>query len=761
MHPYLLPHLMGGCSKHRVKRSLLCAASASARATFTPAAPATSLRIGTISLWWKPAYLYTMSSAILVGGNQDYLRLDPVILGDTPSLQFLLNGGANGNVRSGLRICDPTAWRHTVVRWNTEQANPSDRIQIYDYGDLITSLEVASYPALNTNLAGLFQNGQPHAIGSRFDGLGFFDGCIAEVHLIDGQSLGPEHFGRKDPRSGNWAPIAWSGDHGRNGGYYPFIGDAGDAPATVAEGLKDRAPIGGAHVSANNYTPVNIATNDFVKDTPTNYRSGEDYRGNYCTLNPLDNGSVAAPSHGNLRQTLSGNTGTGAVSTFVPTRGRWYWEITVNSLTNAAANLGVIRGNLAATTFLSSNPSGVFYNSGGTKYVDGVNSAYGAAWGTLGVDYNIGIALNCDTQEITFSLNGISQGPIPLPNSTFGWKYHGQFSSASGQALTKVNFGQRPFAYAPPAGFKPLVTSAMPPPKVGRPSLAAVGAVNTGTNIESAIATLRIGWGAWYEEFKNITNAQSWKLRFSDDLANMLGYDTATGKVAFTAPTPADNYLGYATRVGSEWGVFTAEVAHNTGAATQVAHGLGAARKVAEARRTDADGDWLYLHPDLDAGKLLYKDAITIQTTDARLTVDATNVVLGAALPTGTYRVIVRAEIDGLRKFGRYNGNSSADGRNVNIGITPFRLDIKDLGGLSFWFCYDWLEKTGNPVDRVRSCNTNSAGNTSYPVARLAVGFKNMFAAGDPNQSGQQYVYEATAAAAFSTGDCVAQGTAR
>jgi hypothetical protein len=51
----------------------------------------------------------------------------------------------------------------------------------------------------------------------------YFDGYLAEVCLIDGQTLDPTSFGEFDEDSGIWKPIAVSGlTFGTNGFYLDF-----------------------------------------------------------------------------------------------------------------------------------------------------------------------------------------------------------------------------------------------------------------------------------------------------------------------------------------------------------------------------------------------------------------------------------------------------------------------------------------------------------------------------------------------------------
>jgi hypothetical protein len=94
-----------------------------------------------------------------------------------------------------------------------------------------------------------------------------------------------------------------------------------------------------------------------------------------------------------------------------------------------------------------------------TNITTGVPSAYGAAYGNGDV---IGVALDMDAGTLVFYKNGVSQG-------TAYSSLAGTFAPASGDGATNAwtaNFGQRPFAYTAPSGFKALVTTNLPEPTV-------------------------------------------------------------------------------------------------------------------------------------------------------------------------------------------------------------------------------------------------------------------------------------------------------
>ena len=201
-----------------------------------------------------------------------------------------------------------------------------------------------------------------------------------------------------------------------------------------------------------------VAANDSLVDSPTSYgtgNSGGDVRGNYATLNPLRANSSHTLSNGNLDVSLGGAGATTTFATFGVSTGKWYWEMTCGTQASYYPSPGV-NTNLSASVANQSgvDATGYQYMANGQKFNSSVLAAYGASFTTNDV---IGIALDMDAGTITFYKNGASQGQA--------------YSGITGTAVPTViglsasavfNFGQRPFAYTAPSGFKALCTQNLP-----------------------------------------------------------------------------------------------------------------------------------------------------------------------------------------------------------------------------------------------------------------------------------------------------------
>jgi hypothetical protein len=134
--------------------------------------------------------------------------------------------------------------------------------------------------------------------------------------------------------------------------------------------------------------------------------------------------------------------------------GQWYWETTVGTVAGSIT-FGVSRSDLNSS-FRGTGT--VYYRQDGQKVVDGVASAYGASYVANDV---LGFAYDADAGTLTCYKNNTSQGTITITSgSSYGWFPACALDNAGAgvTAFHTFNFGQRPFSYTPPSGFKALNT---------------------------------------------------------------------------------------------------------------------------------------------------------------------------------------------------------------------------------------------------------------------------------------------------------------
>ena len=112
------------------------------------------------------------------------------------------------NYQSSRKLLDTTSWYHIVLRVDTTQSTAGDRIRMYVNGVQETSWAYSTTPNQNTD-TGVFKSGNATLIGARHSSSSqkFWDGHLAHVHIVEGQSYAPTVFGETDSTTGEWKPI--------------------------------------------------------------------------------------------------------------------------------------------------------------------------------------------------------------------------------------------------------------------------------------------------------------------------------------------------------------------------------------------------------------------------------------------------------------------------------------------------------------------------------------------------------------------------
>ena len=436
---------------YQISRSLRFNSADSAYLNRTPAS-AGNRKTWTFSTWVKRSQLSSGNAmlATVSGSAFNYFSFG-TSSGDW--LTFAYFDGTSDvfgvNTSSTSVFRDVSAWYHIVLSVDTTQATASNRVKIY-----VNNVEQTlggTYPTQNydTPINNTISNIIGGATGSYTAYLA--DQYMTEVNFIDGQALTPSSFGETNAQTGVWQPKAYSGSYGTNGFYLNFSDNSNTTAATLG---KDYSGNG------NNWTPNNFsvtagAGNDSLVDSPTSYGTdtgvGGTVRGNYCTLNPLDNQLVL--SNGNLQFNRAVATWVSSRATFGMTSGKWYWEVTATAATGTLyCMVGVALGSVSLNDYFGASSNGFGYSAhDGYKYSGG-GFAYGSSWVVNDV---IGIAFDADTGTLTFYKNNTSQGTA-FTGLTSG-PYFPTVSS-NGTVTAFINFGQRPFAYTAPSGYKALCT---------------------------------------------------------------------------------------------------------------------------------------------------------------------------------------------------------------------------------------------------------------------------------------------------------------
>ena len=535
---------------------------------------------------------------------------------------------------------------------------------------------------------------------------------------------------------------------------------------------------------------------DSLIDTPTNYDAASGNNGgNYATWNPLSSSGVTL-SNGNLDATNSNSATKIASSTIVPTA-KCYWEVTIETPRTGA--IGGIHGvNAQGARPDHSGGAGIYLagsGSGGGTYVNGTKTAadYSASAGDI-----IGFAFDPATRGLIITRNGSSVGTLTAPDTD-----DLQPVSALNQNVAiNVNFGQHPFAYTPPAGYKSLCTQNLPDPTIADGSTVMDAKLWTGTGSSRSIT----GYGfspdlAWIKS-RSDAYVHYW-VDTVRGAANRLQSNSSTTELNSPQSLTAFNSDGFDlgneqavnenndTFVGWAWDAGTSTVNNNTdGSITPtgvranasagfsivtwtgtssnetVGHGLNAAPGLIIAKARNEATFWPVYHSSLGRGGYLALDETYANDTnysDYWGDAEPTNAVFGIKGNSGNNRsgknmlAYCFAPVAGYSAFGTYTGNGAggypnADGPFVFTGMRPRFVLIK-ANQAENWVIYDTARSTYNVLDDQLYPNASTAetSGANREIDVYSNGFKIRSNSGQLNSNNATYTYAAFAEHPFKT----------
>ena len=177
----------------------------------------------------------------------------------------------------------------------------------------------------------------------------------------------------------------------------------------------------------------------------------------YATLNPLkvsDTSSIVL-SDGNLRVDITGNY-YNAVSTLGMSSGKFYCE---TSPVRGYSYFGIATGDVVPNTWggdQTNNTAWVLHTNGSIYHNNATTN--GTGFPTLGTSggYVLGLLFDADNKTMRYVDNGVISKVYNMANTVDGDSYYFFVGGDAGSYEIDVNFGQKPFKYAPPDGFQPL-----------------------------------------------------------------------------------------------------------------------------------------------------------------------------------------------------------------------------------------------------------------------------------------------------------------
>jgi hypothetical protein len=716
-----------------------------------------------MSAWVKPT-IYTNYKVIYMAyidaNNYCY-----VYFSSTNQLVFYwLNGGVvRVSKVSSAVFRDPTSWYHIFFAQDTTLATAEDRFQLWVNGVRITSWAVNTNNGVQ-NETTPFGGPIPHRFGmDAATGGSYIDGYFARIAVTWQPSTMPtaNDFGYFNTEINEWVSKSQSAVKAvvDAGGTNSFMLDFDNGTSLTTLGYDKSS-------KANNWTLNNVSLTagtsyDWMLDVPGN---------SYCVLNPLDwLNSASALSWGNLRHT-GGSSNYRNASSFAFASGKWYVETVCEVAPSGTGN----------QQFGLQDSSAGFVarvRSGDTILTD-ATTGVSVSWVTNDV---LGMAVDADTKQVSFYKNGTLQGAAYSYNSTSELRVFvlNNFPGSGSTPVTNTNFGQRPFAYTPPAGFKALCQRNMPDPAILNPEkhFDTVSYVGDGAASGRNIACGTSPDLAWIKS-RSIAPSNHFLLDSVRGATKVLGSnqtiaeytnpDFGLGVGQFTVGDNAGSdeynpnklsasYAAWLWKAGgasvtNNAGSISSQVSANVtagfsivtytgnlssaGTAT-VGHGLGQAPGLIISKsRNNAGGDngqWVARHKYLAS----VNHYLRLNTTDTPVdssangsmsastsTVFSTNWTSGMNINGGTYVAYCFTEIPGFSKIFSYTGNGSADGPFVYCGFKPKWVLIKRIDAANGWFILDAIRNTTNVCNLELYPNLADAEGANTAADLTSSGFK-------------------------------------
>ena len=773
---------------YQIERSVRLRSSASAYFNRTPAS-AGNQRTWTWSGWVKRGALGVRQFITMSGVNPNPSQVWQVEFDANNKLDFY--NQTIGTYRRTTQVFrDVGAWYHIVFGADTNNATAQNRFRCWVNGVEVTAWDVNS--TISSGYTFAYNGAYLHGIGAyTYSGNGLpLDGYLTDVNFIDGQALTPSSFGETDAVTGVWKPKKYAGTYGTNGFFLNFS----DPSSTTTIGYDYSG-------NGNNWTSNNISvtagvTYDSMLDVPTLYADGGNGRGNYAVLNGAAIGTDATLANGNLSISYGASTPfLGTPATIGVQSGKWYWEVLITASSGAT-----VTSMIGITTKSSPNEIGSYpganvngwgyFGFNGQKYNSG-GTAYGATYTTNDV---IGVAFDADAGTLEFYKNGVSQGTAfsGLTSNT----YFPAIGDGSGGATfsAAINFGQRPFAYTPPTGFKALNTQNLPEPTIVdggeyfntvtyagnstnldvtgvgfQPDFTWIKARNNGAashwltdavrgdskglqsnSVGAEITSLNIGPTPAADGFQvridasnYTTNGNGYNYVAWNWKANGAGVSNTDGSITSTVSAGVTQGFSVVTYTG-------------TGSNATVGHGLGVAPSMVIVKSRSQPQSWVVWFKGFAGTEYLLLNATAAKGSAANIwnsTVPTSSVFsigtdVSVNINGATQVAYCFAEVPGFSKFGSYTGNGSADGPFQYLGFAPAFIMLKRTDSTGNWSMYDRARSPKNADTKVLYPNLSNAEDASTDhFDWLSNGFK--MKSTNQNTNGGTFIYMAFAESPF------------
>jgi len=586
-----------------------------------------------------------------------------------------------------------------------------------------------------------------------------------------------------------------AGTHGKNGFHLNFSANSGTTATTLG---KD------SFSNGNNWTPngFSVATgigNDSLEDTPTN---------NFCTLNTLGSGidgSGCDISQGGLYVARNSGSNRFMDSTFTLSSGKWYWEAKTGSSISDYPRIGIWNrgGYQNRLNYPGEGNSGVAsddhvrgWGANGTSFGASGDSASGLP--TFSTSEVLMFAMDMDSGKIWFGKDGTwytddnsttttaaaiaagtatpkfadlkSGAETQFRQSEKGWTPIAHMNSGD---TWEFNFGSRPFAHTPPAGFNSICTKNLPEPAIIKPSDYFKTVLYTGQNTSDLYNVTGVGfqpdlvWGKSRNDtidhilFDSVRGDDK-QLSSDNNAAEVVRSSAAYRFLSdgFAVSTVGNmnnpvNYVAWNWKKSVTAGFDIVTYTGDGSDGTSISHSLGVKPDLISVKRRDGSGYWVTecphthngrgMHWDLDNGSWnAGTNTITLNTSNFTFA-NSGDSNRKVNFNGETYVAYLWASIPGFSKIYGYSGNGNADGEFIYTGFRPAYVVYKATDEAYWWIIHDtgrdpdnvvktrtWINATNTENDSGAYADfcangikfrTSDAGNNSTNINHIVIAF--------------------------------------
>ena len=318
--------------------------------------------------------------------------------GDQLEIQNKDNGSNNLVYISTRVFKDLSAWYHIVFAYDSAQSSASDRFRVWVNGVAETAWDASTLPAQgNTDIAvSKGSSGTYNPRVGKYDASTYYNGYMAQVLKVDGQSLAASNFGSTDATTGEWKP--------KSDGEVRTAVTAGSGWGTTGWMLT---------FQNSSYPGYDYKTSD--RSSNLDFTVGGDGFQSQTTPSNIFATGVSDFKYVSNFTWSAGNTtfiNTGSWEAgywnMAPTTGKWYFEAKLIAIGSGAmfgiASIDEVAQEYGNTGFnVGEGTYQYAYNGNGNKKSADSETAFGNTYTTGDI---LGCAMDLDNGKIYFAKNG-------------------------------------------------------------------------------------------------------------------------------------------------------------------------------------------------------------------------------------------------------------------------------------------------------------------------------------------------------------------